>query len=113
MVAVSSLHEGTLAIVTNVGVRCGGRGSVGRASVIAGRFSVSDGIAPDDDAKAYGKSVWFWHPLLVSNRRRFCKPDRARQNLNPPMTVTRRIRRREERAISRRAIAWGMPECFR
>jgi len=41
-----------LAIVTNVGVGCGGRGSVGRANVIAGRFSVSDGSAPDDDALA-------------------------------------------------------------
>jgi hypothetical protein len=67
----------------------------------------------DDGANAYGKSVWFWHPLLVSNRRRFYAPNRARRTFNPPMTVTRRIRRREERAISRKAIARGMPECFR
>jgi hypothetical protein len=31
-------------------------------------------------------------------------------NLNPPMTVTRRIRRRGERGISRKAIAQGMPD---
>jgi hypothetical protein len=29
------------------------------------------------------------------------------------MTVTRRIRRRGERAISRKAIAQGMPDCLR
>ena len=31
--------RGALAIVTNVGTGCGGRGSVGRVDVIAGRFS--------------------------------------------------------------------------
>src|SRR5467141_1708543 len=50
---------------------------------------------------AYGKTVWSWHPLLVSSRRRLYRPDRVRQNLNPPMTVTRRIRRRGEHDISR------------
>jgi hypothetical protein len=59
------------------------------------------------DAKAYGKTVWSWHPLLVLNWRRCCEPNRARQNLNPPMTVTRGIRRRGERGISRKAIAQG------
>ena len=39
------------------------------------------------------------------------QPDRF--SLKPAATVTRRIRRRGERAISRKAIAWGMPECFR
>ncbi len=33
--------------------------------------------------------------------------------IKPAATVTRRIRRRGERAISRKAIARGMPECFR
>src|SRR5260370_25114784 len=41
---------------------------------------------------ADGKAVWSWHPLLVLNLRRLVGPDRVRQNLNPPMTVTRRIR---------------------
>jgi len=31
-------------------------------------------------AEADGKAVWSWHPLLVSSRRRFCEPDRVRQN---------------------------------
>jgi len=34
-----------LAIVTNVGTGCGGRGSVGRVGVIAGRFSPWAGTA--------------------------------------------------------------------
>src|SRR5712692_12026476 len=41
---------------------------------------------------ADGKAVWSWHPLLVLNLRRLSRPDRVRQNLNPLMTVTRRIR---------------------
>jgi hypothetical protein len=28
-------------------------------------------------AEAYGKTVWFWHPLLVSSRRRRRQPNRA------------------------------------
>ena len=39
------------------------------------------------------------------------RPDRARTSLNPLVTVTRGIRRREEREVSRKAIAQGMPEC--
>jgi hypothetical protein len=58
-------------------------------------------------ADAYGKTVWSWHPLLVSNRRRCCEPNRVRKTFNPPMTVTRRIRRRGERGISRKTIAQG------
>jgi hypothetical protein len=30
---------------------------------------------------AYGKTVWSWHPLLVSSQRRFVKPNRASMNL--------------------------------
>jgi hypothetical protein len=58
-------------------------------------------------AVAYGKTVWFRHPLLVSSRRRFFGPNRVRKTFNPPMTVTRRIRRRGERGISRKTIAQG------
>jgi hypothetical protein len=39
------------------------------------------------------------------------QPDRPA--IKPAVTVTRRIRRRGERGISRKAIARGMPECFR
>jgi hypothetical protein len=40
-----------LAIVTNVGAGCGGRGSVGRASG-----------ARTNDVAADGKAVWSWRP---------------------------------------------------
>jgi hypothetical protein len=60
---------------------------------------------------AYGKSVWFWHPLLVSSWRRRVDPTGFRQSFNPSATVTKRIRRRGEHAISRRTIAQGMSEC--
>jgi hypothetical protein len=36
--------------------------------------------AQTNDADVYGKTVWSWHPLLVSSWRRFCEPDRVRQN---------------------------------
>ena len=72
---------------------------------------MSDQSAQTNGAEAYGKTVWSWHPLLVSSRRRQCWPNRVRQNLNPLTTVTRRIRRRGEHGISRKTIAQGMPEC--
>jgi hypothetical protein len=62
---------------------------------------------------AYGKTVWFRHPLLVSSRRRSVGPTGRGYSVNSPMTVTRRIRRRGERGISRKAIAQGMSECLR
>src|SRR6266478_1982868 len=62
---------------------------------------------------ADGKAVWFWHPLLVLNLRRRVGPTGLGQTFNPQMTVTRRIRRRGERGISRKTIARGMPGDFR
>jgi hypothetical protein len=47
------------------------------------------------------KTVWSWHPLLVSSRRRHVGPTGRGHAVNSPMTVTRRIRRRGERGISR------------
>jgi hypothetical protein len=41
----------------------------------------------------------------------FRRPDRVRKIFNPPMAVTRRIRRRGERGISRKTIVQGMPGC--
>src|SRR5882724_3999441 len=60
---------------------------------------------------AYGKTVWSWHPLLVSSRRRRVDPTGFRQSFNPPATEARRIRLQGERGISRQTIAQGMPEC--
>ena len=89
-----------LAIVTNVGAGCGGRGSVGRARCSQGRSSVSEQRRADERrlnafagisvrqhmsrSKRFGwrklrtaKAVWFWHPWLVSSWRRFVEPNRA------------------------------------
>ena len=75
---------------------------------------VSDQLACETiGALADGKAVWFWHPLLVLNSRRRVGPTGRRQDLNPRMTVTRRIRRRGERGISRKTIARGMPGLLR
>jgi hypothetical protein len=60
---------------------------------------------------AYGKTVWSWHPLLVSSRRRFAKLNRAMRAANSPATEAKRIRLRGERGISRQTIAQGMPGC--
>jgi hypothetical protein len=58
---------------------------------------------------ADGKTVWSWHPLLVSSRRRFAKPNRATRAANSPATEARGIRLRGERGISRKTIAQGKP----
>jgi hypothetical protein len=47
-----------LAIVTNVGAGCGGRGSARALEAIAGRISVSDPGAQTNGADADGKIVW-------------------------------------------------------
>jgi hypothetical protein len=62
---------------------------------------------------AYGKTVWSWHPLLVSSRRRCVDPTGFRQSFNPPATEAKRIRLRGEPGISRKAIAQGMPDALR
>ena len=81
-----------------------------RLSHLTRRSPVSDEGGWRRRVVAYGKTMWFRHPLLVSNRRRCCEPNRVSQAVNPPMTVTRRIRRREEHGISRKAATQGMPD---
>ena len=61
---------------------------------------------------AYGKTVWFWHPWLVSSWRRFAAPNRVMQAVNSSATEARGIRLRGELGISRKTIAQGMPGCF-
>jgi hypothetical protein len=46
---------------------------------------------------AYGKAVWFWHPLLVSSWRRKVDPTGFRQSFNPPAMEARGIRLQGER----------------
>ena len=58
-------------------------GGVGRAMESqGGLLSVSDHQArKTNDAASYGKTVWSWHPLLMSSRRRFIEPNRASMRL--------------------------------
>ena len=62
---------------------------------------------------AYGKSVWFWHPWLVSSCRRLFESNRVRSTANPAATEARGIRLRGEHAISRQTIAQGRPDALR
>jgi hypothetical protein len=74
---------------------------------------VSDRTAHEtSDAVAYGEAVWSWHPLLMPSLRRRSWPNRASGAANSQMTVTKGIRRRGERGVSRKAIARGMSECY-
>ena len=43
----------------------------------AGRDAVDADAPITNGADADGKTVWSWHPLLVSSRRRFFEPNRA------------------------------------
>ena len=108
--------EGRIMIVTYAGWDAVDAAASG-AIVVAGRVLWTrerrDG-ALGDGAEAYGEIVWSWHPLLVLNRRRFSRgPTGSCKTANPQMTVAKGIRRRGERAISRKTIAQGMPDCLR
>jgi hypothetical protein len=79
-------HRGALAIVTNVGAGCGGRGNITRRMIL---LRTAKPCGPDT-------------PTLVSS------PSEA-SFLG--VTVARKPGRRGEHDISRKAIAQGMPEC--
>ena len=81
------------------GTGCGGRGSVGRVSWSQGGLFVRERArAARDDRRqpgesrtaAYGKTVWSWHPLLVSSRRRSTGPTGSDHSFNPPVTEAKR-----------------------
>src|SRR3954451_24257988 len=62
-------------------------------------------------AVADGKGVWFWHPWLVSSRRRFSGPNRVSESRQFAGDGGKReIRLQGERAISRKTIAQGRPD---
>ena len=89
----SRLERGALAIVTNVGAGCGGRGSVGRVIAIAGRFSVSDDAACrrpalQRTAKLCGPDTRCWCQACGG----LSSPTGFGETFNPQATVTRRIR---------------------
>jgi hypothetical protein len=47
-----------------------------------GLCSVSEHSVQTNGEAAYGKTVWFWHPLLVSSRRRRVGPTGLRQSIS-------------------------------
>ena len=80
--------------------------------MFAGRISVSEHSAPDEQRCADGKTVWSWRPLLASSRRRSCEAQPGfAWAFNPAATEARGIRLRGERDISLKTTAQGMPEC--
>ena len=76
---VSSLNEGRIAIVTDVGMGCGGRGSARCADTVAGRAMARERSAArqTNDAEAYGEVVWSWRPVAGVKLRRGQTPIRG------------------------------------
>ena len=95
-------HEGRFAIVTNVGMGCGGRGSVGRATESQGGFGCERSgarrrTALMRTAKPRGPGTRCWCQVGGG----FWSPTGFRKTANSPTTVTKRIRRRGEREGNR------------
>jgi hypothetical protein len=91
---------------------CGGRGSVERVMCSQGGSPVSEQrrarrTALMRTAKPCGPDTRCWCQAVGGEIASY----RKRSAIKPAVTVTRRIRRRGERGISRKAIAQGMPEC--
>ena len=98
--------EGRIAIVTDAGLDVVDAAASGAQVNCRAGFGLSQTRERPNGAQtngvvAYGKTVWFRHPLLVSSRRRCVGPTGRGYSVNSPMTVTRRIRRRGEHEISR------------
>jgi hypothetical protein len=110
---VLARQEGRIAIVTNVGrdavdaaasARNGVAGRVSRERYLrAGRTT------PKRTAKPCGPGTRCWCQAVGGE----IDPTGFDFPIKPAATVTRRIRRRGEHGISRKAIAQGMPECLR
>src|SRR6202011_5574265 len=92
-VAVSS-HRGAIARRHERGAGCGGRNSVRRNRWSQGEMNLVSGqlACKMIGALADGKAVWFRHPLLVPRWRRRNQVRPGVMSLNPPATVTTRIR---------------------
>jgi hypothetical protein len=79
-----------------------------------GEFLVSDTGAQDERRYCVRQNRVVPTPVAGAKLRGGdVDPTGRDKTFNPPTTVTRRIRRRGEHGISRKAIAQGMPECFR
>ena len=79
------------------------------ASVETSSGSMRAGRGVWREEAADGKTVWSWHPLLVSSRWRWSGPTGLRSIANPSATEARGIRLRGERGISRKTTAQGRP----
>jgi hypothetical protein len=117
--------RGALAIVTDVGWDAVDAAASARSGV-AGRVPRERSTGAQDErrqspAKPFGEDGWLRTAKACGPGTRcwcqvgggFVGPTGFDKTANSPTTVTRRIRRRGERAISRKAIAQGMPECLR
>jgi hypothetical protein len=105
-----------------VGWGCGGRSSGGAkrncravdpvSDIVSARRRRQSPVEPCGEdgllrtAKACGSGTRCWCQVGGG----FVGPTGPGKTVNSPTTVTRRIRRRGERAISRKAIAQGMPD---
>jgi hypothetical protein len=100
--AIPSRYEGRFAIVTNVGMGCGGRGSVARETGSQGGFSRERSANArrramlKRTAKACGPGTRCWCQVGEG----LSKAQPGARIMNSPATVARRIRRRGELAIS-------------
>ena len=79
--------------------------------MFAGRLFVSGHGAQDVGAEAYGKTVWFWHPWLMSSCRWRIWSNRIDQPSSRQRWRQKGIRLQGELGISRQTIAQGMPAC--
>ena len=111
---VSSHQEGRLAIVMKRGMRCGGRGSVRRATVrraggvmpSVSEYLVSKTTALKRTGKTCGPGTQSWCQVFGG----FVRLNRVSKTVNPKATVARELSRRGERVINRKTIVWGMPD---
>jgi hypothetical protein len=113
-IAVRS-HRGALAIVIDAGSDAVDAAALGaqvncRAGSGLSQIRERSNGAQTNDAAAYGQAVWFWHPLLVSSRRRFCGPNRVRQSRQFAGDGDKTNSSQGERGVSRKAIAQGMSD---
>jgi hypothetical protein len=93
---------------------CGGRGSVERETESQGGFSVSDRVQADERRRRVRQNRVVLAPVAgAKSAEVFASPTGRDKAFNPPMTVTRRIRRRGERDISRKTTAQGRPDVLR
>jgi hypothetical protein len=109
--------EGALAIVTNVGMGCGGRGGGVRAMGWQGGLS---GLVSDHRTRGRAvpkRTVKSCGPDASAVGVKSAEGKSARPGADAPAIRRRRRQQgpilRGEREVSRKAIAQGMPECLR